>query len=88
MTGYIIQAVVGAVIGFIGNKIPFVQNNQSTITNAILGIVGSIGGTAAAGATGIIATGDGITPTSVGTSVVGSLVGLLAGKLIPANKTA
>ena len=81
MTGYIVQAVVGAVIGFIGNKIPFVQNNQSTITNAILGIVGSVGGTAAAGAAGIIAnTGDAITPASVGTSVVGSLVGLLAGK--------
>jgi uncharacterized membrane protein YeaQ/YmgE (transglycosylase-associated protein family) len=80
MTTYIVQAVLGAVIGFLGNNIPFIKNNQSSITNAILGVVGSVGGSAAIGATGMLPDTAGMAGT-VGTGVVGSIVGLLAGKL-------
>jgi uncharacterized membrane protein YeaQ/YmgE (transglycosylase-associated protein family) len=79
MQAYIIQAVIGAVVGFLGNNIPMVKNNQTSITNAILGLVGSVGANAAATAGGLV------DPTnmvaSAGTGVVGSVVGLLAGKL-------
>ncbi len=85
MTSYIIQAVVGAVMGFVGNYIPFIKNNQSTIMNVVLGLVGSVGGNALAGVAGLTsATGllGGMDPnvSSIGTGVVGSLVTLVAGK--------
>ncbi len=86
MQAYIIQAVVGAVMGFLGNHIPVIKNNQSTITNVILGLVGSVGANAAVGASGLLA-GAG-TAGEVGTGIVGSVVGLLAGKLFGAGKTA
>jgi uncharacterized membrane protein YeaQ/YmgE (transglycosylase-associated protein family) len=79
MTSYIIQAVLGAVIGYVGNYIPFIKNNQSSITNAVLGLVGSVGGNAAAGAAGLTDPTNMV--STVGTGVVGSIVGLLAGKL-------
>jgi uncharacterized membrane protein YeaQ/YmgE (transglycosylase-associated protein family) len=86
MQAYIIQAVIGAVMGFVGNNIPFIKNNQSTITNVVLGLVGSVGGNAAAAATGIL--GNSGTVGEVGTGVVGSVVALLAGKLLGGNKAA
>ena len=76
---YVIQAVLGAVIGYVGNMIPFVKNNQSSITNAVLGLVGSVGGNFAAQAGGL--TDPANTVSTVGTGIVGSIVGLLAGKL-------
>ncbi len=78
MTAYITQAVVGAVIGFVGNYIPLVKNNQSTITNVALGLVGSIGGNAAAGAAGA---DSGNIVTTLLSGAGGSIVALLAGKL-------
>jgi uncharacterized membrane protein YeaQ/YmgE (transglycosylase-associated protein family) len=85
MRAYIIQAVVGAVVGFLGNHIPLIKNNQSTVTNVVLGLVGSVGGNAAASAAGI---GDPASMVSnIGTGAVGSIVGLLAGKLF-GNKAA
>jgi uncharacterized membrane protein YeaQ/YmgE (transglycosylase-associated protein family) len=80
MSSYIIQAVIGAVMGFVGNYIPFVKNNQATITNVVLGLVGSLGGNAAASATGLLGDSAGIGGT-IGTGIVGSVVALLAGKL-------
>jgi uncharacterized membrane protein YeaQ/YmgE (transglycosylase-associated protein family) len=81
LSSYLLQGAVGAVIGFVGNYIPLVKNNQSTITNVVLGLVGSVGGSAAAGAAGIDLGGG--TMGQFGTSLVGSVVGLLAGKLMP-----
>lgn len=79
MMTYVTQAVIGAVVGFVGNHIPFVKNNQSTITNVALGLVGSLGGNAAAGAAGLNADG-GILGTLL-SGAGGSIVALLAGKL-------
>ncbi len=82
MTGiasYAVQAVLGAVIGYLGNNIPFIKNNQTAITNALLGVVGSVGGNFAANAAGL--TDPANTVSTIGTGVVGSVVGLLAGKL-------
>lgn len=88
MTSYIIQAVLGAVVGYVGNYIPMVKNNQSTITNCILGVVGSVGGNAAAGAMGVTGLGDGSNLLgTLGSGAVGSVVALLAGKLL-GNKQA
>lgn len=81
---YVTQAVIGAVVGFIGNYIPLVKNNQSTITNVALGIVGSVGGNAVAGAAG--ADSSNIVTTLLG-GAGGSIVALLAGKLF-GQKTA
>jgi uncharacterized membrane protein YeaQ/YmgE (transglycosylase-associated protein family) len=78
MQTYIIQAVLGAVIGYVGNYLPIVKNHQTAITNAILGVVGSVGGSAAVTAAGLLP--DAGMAGTVGTSVVGSLVGLVAGK--------
>lgn len=77
---YIIQAVVGALVGFVGNYIPLVKNNQSTITNVALGLVGSFGGNAAAGAAGMVNADSGILGTLL-SGAGGSIVALLAGKL-------
>jgi uncharacterized membrane protein YeaQ/YmgE (transglycosylase-associated protein family) len=84
ITSYVVQAVLGAVIGYLGNYIPFIKNNQSSITNAVLGLVGSVGGNFAANAAGLTDPTNAV--STLGTGVVGSLVGLLAGKLF--NKTA
>jgi uncharacterized membrane protein YeaQ/YmgE (transglycosylase-associated protein family) len=84
MTSYIVQAVLGAVVGYVGNYIPFVKNNQSTVVNAVLGIVGGLGGNAIGAATGLIPAlmeGQMASAGSVGSGVVGSIVALLAGKL-------
>ena len=78
MQSYIIQAVVGAAIGFIGNYIPLVKNNQTTITNVALGLVGSLGGNALAGAAGA---DSGNIVTTLLSGAGGSIVALLAGKL-------
>jgi uncharacterized membrane protein YeaQ/YmgE (transglycosylase-associated protein family) len=83
---YIIQAVVGAVVGFLGNYIPLVKNNQSTVTNVVLGLVGSFGGNAAAGAAGMINESNGILGTLL-SGAGGSIVALLAGKFF-GQKTA
>ena len=81
---YVTQAVVGAVVGFVGNYIPLVKNNQSTITNVALGIVGSVGGNAAAGAAG--ADSSNIVTTLL-SGAGGSIVALLAGKLFGQKAT-
>jgi uncharacterized membrane protein YeaQ/YmgE (transglycosylase-associated protein family) len=80
MQSYIIQSVLGAAIGFVGNYLPIVKNNQSTITNVVLGLVGSVGGNFAATQSGLLGADAGL-GSSIGTGVVGSVVGLLAGKL-------
>ena len=77
---YITQAVIGAVVGFVGNYIPLVKNNQSTITNVALGLVGSLGGNAAAGAAGLTNPDSGLLGTIL-SGAGGSVVALLAGKL-------
>ncbi len=79
MTQYLIQAAIGAVVGFVGNYIPFVKNNQSTITNVALGLVGSVGGNAVTNAAGMNPDG-GILGTLL-SGAGGSIVALLAGKL-------
>ena len=76
---YVTQAVIGALVGFAGNYIPMVKNNQTTITNVILGLVGSLGGNAASTAAGLNPDG-GILGTLL-SSAGGSIVALLAGKL-------
>ncbi len=81
MTNLVIQAVLGAVIGYVGNYLPIVKNNQTSITNAILGVVGSVGGSAAVNASGLLGDAASGMGGTIGTSVVGSVVGLLAGKL-------
>jgi uncharacterized membrane protein YeaQ/YmgE (transglycosylase-associated protein family) len=78
MMSYITQAVIGAVVGFAGNYIPMIKNNQTTITNVALGLVGSLGGNAVAGAAG--ADGSNILTTLV-SGAGGSVLALLAGKL-------
>lgn len=75
---YVTQAVIGAVVGFLGNYIPFVKNNQSTVTNIALGLVGSLGGNAVAGAAGA---DSGNILTTLLSGAGGSVVALLAGKL-------
>jgi uncharacterized membrane protein YeaQ/YmgE (transglycosylase-associated protein family) len=85
MQTYIINAVLGAVIGYVGNYLPMVKNHQSSITNAVLGLVGGVG--AGAGATAAGFTSPDNMLGSIGTGAVGSVVGLLAGKLF-GNKTA
>ncbi|MCU0341700.1 MAG: hypothetical protein MUE30_17625 [Spirosomaceae bacterium] len=80
MNTYIIQAVVGAIVGFAGNYIPFIKNNQSTVTNVVLGLVGSFGGNYAANASGMMGADAGMLGT-IGSGAVGSIVALLAGKL-------
>ena len=88
MMTYVIQAVLGAAVGFVGNYIPMVKNNQSTITNCILGVVGSVGGNAAAGAAGVAGIGDGSNLLgTLGSGAVGSIVALVAGKFL-GNKQA
>ena len=83
----IVNALVGAVLGFLGNKIPFVANNQTAITNAIAGFVGGVGGgiagNAAMGGTGNPA----IDATSIGSGAIGSLVAMFGTKFLP-NKGA
>ena len=81
---YVTQAVVGAVVGFVGNYIPMVKNNQSTITNVALGLVGSLGGNAVAGAAGADSTN---IVTTLLSGAGGSVLALLAGKLF-GQKTA
>jgi uncharacterized membrane protein YeaQ/YmgE (transglycosylase-associated protein family) len=85
MTQYLIQAAIGAVVGYVGNYLPFVKNNQSTITNVALGLVGSVGGNAVSGAAGLNPDG-GILGTLL-SGGVGSIAALLAGKLF-GNKAA
>jgi uncharacterized membrane protein YeaQ/YmgE (transglycosylase-associated protein family) len=75
---FLYQGIIGAVVGFIGNYIPMVKNNQSTITNVALGLVGSLGGNAATSAAGV---GDGGILSTVLSGAGGSIVALLAGKL-------
>jgi uncharacterized membrane protein YeaQ/YmgE (transglycosylase-associated protein family) len=78
MMPYLVQTVVGAVIGYVGKYIPFLQNNQTMITNLVLGAVGSVGGNAAAGAAHV---GDGSMLSTIGSGAVGSIAALLLGKL-------
>lgn len=75
---YLVQTVVGAVIGYAGKYVPFLQNHQTMITNLALGAVGSLGGNAAAGAAGV---GDGSMLSTIGSGAVGSIAALLLGKL-------
>lgn len=77
----ILTSIIGAVVGFIANKIPFLANHQSTMTNTLLGLVGGAGGGAAA-TSGMHMEG----ASAIGTGIVGSLLTTFGGKFLGGNK--
>ena len=85
MTPMIINAVLGAVLGFLGTKIPMIANHQSAITNALMGLVGGVGGGFAGNAVLNAGAPAELNAASIGAGVVGSLVAILAAKFLPAK---